>query len=99
MQPLRPSVLLAGLCGAVYGPALARALFETQPQSAAFFNTWPGALTAAAVCALAVAGLIHISRTAAFAALPLATIDRMSLQNKLADIGKLDGATARASND
>jgi arsenate reductase len=33
------------------------------------------------------------NRINAFAALPLATIDRMSLQSKLKDIGKLDGAT------
>ena len=39
------------------------------------------------------------NRINAFAALPLATIDRMSLQNKLRDIGKLDGATDKANND
>ena len=39
------------------------------------------------------------NRINAFAALPLATIDRMSLQNKLKDIGKLDGATDKANND
>lgn len=38
-------------------------------------------------------------RIEVFAALPLATIDRMALQNKLKDIGKLDGATDKASND
>ena len=39
------------------------------------------------------------NRINAFAALPLATIDRMSLQAKLKDIGKLDGATDKANND
>ena len=39
------------------------------------------------------------NRINAFAALPLATIDRMSLQFKLKDIGKLDGATDKAGND
>jgi arsenate reductase len=38
-------------------------------------------------------------RIEVFAALPLATIDKMSLQAKLKDIGKLDGATDKASND
>ena len=38
-------------------------------------------------------------RIEVFAALPLATIDRMSLQSKLKEIGKLDGATDKASND
>ncbi|MBB4052809.1 protein-tyrosine-phosphatase [Devosia subaequoris] len=38
-------------------------------------------------------------RIEVFAALPLATIDRMALQNKLKDIGKLEGATDQASND
>ena len=35
-------------------------------------------------------------RIEAFAALPLATIDRMALQNKLTEIGKLDGAADKA---
>lgn len=38
-------------------------------------------------------------RIEVFAALPLATIDRMSLQSKLKGIGKLEGATDKASND
>lgn len=38
-------------------------------------------------------------RIEVFAALPLATIDRMALQNKLKDIGKLDGASDKASNE
>ena len=38
-------------------------------------------------------------RIEVFAALPLATIDRMSLQSKLEGIGKLEGATDKASND
>jgi arsenate reductase len=38
-------------------------------------------------------------RIEVFNALPLATIDRMSLQSKLKDIGKLQGATDKASND
>lgn len=38
-------------------------------------------------------------RIEVFAALPLATIDKMSLKAKLKDIGKLDGATDKASND
>lgn len=37
-------------------------------------------------------------RIEVFAALPLATIDRMALQNKLTEIGKLDGATDKATN-
>ena len=38
-------------------------------------------------------------RIEVFAALPLATIDKMSLKAKLKDIGKLEGATDKASND
>jgi len=71
MRRLRPGVLLAGLCGGGYGLALARALFETQPQTFGLFNTWPGAFTVAAVGALAGAGLISLSRASAWAALPL----------------------------
>nr|WP_269468073.1 arsenate reductase ArsC [Devosia ureilytica] len=39
------------------------------------------------------------NRINAFAALPLATIDRMSLRNRLDEIGKLDGATSKANNE
>lgn len=39
------------------------------------------------------------NRINAFAALPLATIDRMSLQTRLKEIGKLDGATDTAANN
>lgn len=35
-------------------------------------------------------------RISAFAALPLASIDRMTLQHRLRDIGRADGATAKA---
>jgi arsenate reductase len=35
-------------------------------------------------------------RIEAFAALPIATLDRMTLQAKLHDIGRLEGATAKA---
>lgn len=38
------------------------------------------------------------NRINAFAALPLATIDRMSLQNKLREIGKLDGAAGKTES-
>jgi arsenate reductase len=38
-------------------------------------------------------------RIEVFAALPLATIDRMSLTARLREIGKLDGATDKAAND
>jgi len=34
------------------------------------------------------------NRINAFAALPLATIDRMSLRNRLSEIGRMDGATS-----
>lgn len=34
------------------------------------------------------------NRIAAFAALPLKSLDEMSLQNRLRDIGRMDGATA-----
>lgn len=37
-------------------------------------------------------------RIEVFAALPLATIDKMSLQAKLKDIGKLEGATDKTTN-
>lgn len=39
------------------------------------------------------------NRINAFAALPLATIDRLSLQNKLTEIGQLEGATDKARHD
>jgi len=36
-------------------------------------------------------------RISAFAALPLQSLDRLSLQNKLKEIGRMQGATAKAS--
>lgn len=39
------------------------------------------------------------NRINAFAALPLSTIDRLSLQNKLSEIGQLEGATDKARHD
>ena len=36
-------------------------------------------------------------RIGIFSALPLRSLDRLSLQNKLRDIGRLDGATAKAA--
>ncbi len=71
MRRPRPGVLLAGLCGGGYGLALARALFEIQPQTFGLFNTWPGAFAVAAVGALAGGGFISLSRASAWAALPL----------------------------
>lgn len=38
-------------------------------------------------------------RIEVFAALPLSTIDKMSLANKLKDIGKLEGATGKTTHD
>lgn len=72
MQFLRPGAALAGLCGGVYGLALARALFETLPLTFSLFNTWPGALATALLGALAGIGLIRWCGASAFAALPLA---------------------------
>jgi arsenate reductase len=37
------------------------------------------------------------NRIAAFVSLPLATIDRISLQRKLRDSGAMEGSTLRAS--
>jgi len=42
-----PASLFAGLCGGVYGLALARYLFESAPQRFIFLDTWGGALLAA----------------------------------------------------
>ena len=36
-------------------------------------------------------------RIAVFTALPIASLDKMSLQAKLKDIGRMDGATAKAA--
>lgn len=72
MRRLRPGPLVAGLCGGVYGLALARALFETLPLTCSLFNTWPGALATALLGALAGAGLIRRRGASTFAALPLA---------------------------
>jgi hypothetical protein len=36
-------------------------------------------------------------RIGIFAALPLRSLDHLSLQNKLREIGQMDGATAKAS--
>ncbi|MGQ0602146.1 MAG: protein O-mannosyl-transferase family, partial [Anaerolineales bacterium] len=55
----RISLAIAALCGAVYGLALARWLFEFQPRTFAVFTTWPGALATAVVCAAAVAFIAH----------------------------------------
>ncbi|MGH2522455.1 MAG: glycosyltransferase family 117 protein, partial [Anaerolineales bacterium] len=41
---------LAGFCGAAFGLALARYLFESQPQRLSFLSTWPGALLLAIAC-------------------------------------------------
>ncbi|MDW8325603.1 MAG: DUF2723 domain-containing protein [Anaerolineales bacterium] len=72
MQFPRAGVALAGLCGGVFGLALARALFETLPLTFNLFNTWPGALATALLAALAGAGLLRWRAASAFAALPLA---------------------------
>jgi arsenate reductase len=36
-------------------------------------------------------------RIGIFTALPLRSLDRLSLQNKLRDIGRMEGATAKAA--
>jgi arsenate reductase (thioredoxin) len=40
--------------------------------------------------------LLH-QRIAIFTALPVRSLDRLSLQNKLREIGRMEGATAKAS--
>jgi hypothetical protein len=67
----RYSLGLAAVCGAGYGSALARWLFESQPQALAAFATWPGVLGAAGVCALAAAWLAHRFAAQPFASLAL----------------------------
>jgi hypothetical protein len=55
----RYSLIIPALCGAVFGFALARWLFEFQPQIFSIFTTWPGALAVAVVGAGAVALIVH----------------------------------------
>jgi len=62
-----PPSTLPVLSASLYGLALARYLFESQPQRFSIFNTWPGTLLLALVCG-AVAWLITKRIQAALAA-------------------------------